>query len=81
MECVSAARVRRSVRASSWSNRLAPGSTRGGGVEYNVVEHAVGIGIGDETVIRPIVGEGRSEIKSDETEVVPSFSASVVQKR
>jgi hypothetical protein len=30
-------------------------------------------------VIRPIVGEGRSKIKSDETEVVPSFSASVVQ--
>jgi hypothetical protein len=50
-----------------------------GGVEYNVVGHAVRIGIGDETVIRPIVGEGRSKIKSDETEVVPSFSASVVQ--
>jgi hypothetical protein len=50
-----------------------------GGVEYNVVRHAVGISIGDETVIRPIVGEGWSKIKSDETEVVPSFASSVVQ--
>jgi hypothetical protein len=34
-ECVSAATVGRSVRASSWSKRLAPGRTRG--AEYSII--------------------------------------------
>ena len=50
-----------------------------GGVEYDVVAHAVRVGVRDETVIRPIVMKCRSKIKTNEAEVVPSFAPGIVE--
>ena len=50
-----------------------------GGVEYDVVAHAVRVGVRDETVIRPIVMKCRSKIKTNEAEVVPSFATGIVK--
>jgi hypothetical protein len=48
-------------------------------VEYDVVQDMVGIGVGDETAIGSIVTEGRPEIETDEAEVIPCFSSSIVE--
>ena len=48
-------------------------------VEYDVVRDTVGIGVGDETAIGSIVTEGRPEIETDEAEVIPCFSSSIVE--
>ncbi len=48
-------------------------------VEYNVVRHAVRVRVRDETAVGSIVAEGRPEIKSDEAEVIPCFSSSIVE--
>ena len=68
------------MRARSWSKRLAPGITneRCWG-EYDVVGDAIGIGVGDKTAIGSIVAEGRPEIETDEAEVIPCFSSSIVE--
>ena len=50
-----------------------------GGVEYDVVAHPVRVGVRDETVVRPIMVKCRSEIKSNEAEVVPSFATGIVK--
>ena len=50
-----------------------------GGVEYDVVAHAVRVGVRDETVIRPIVMKCRSKIKTNEVEIVPSFAPGIVE--
>ena len=47
-------------------------------VQYDVVAHAVRVGVRDETVVRPIVVKCRSEVKSNEAKVVPSLSSGVV---
>ena len=49
-----------------------------GEVKYNVVTHAVRVGVRDETVVRPIVMKCRSKIKTNEAEIVPSFASGVV---
>ena len=50
-----------------------------GGVKYDVMTHAVRVGVRDETVVRPIVVQCRSEVKSNEAEVVPSFATGIVE--
>jgi hypothetical protein len=50
-----------------------------GRVQNDVVAHPVRVGVGNKAVIGPIVSECRSEIKTNETEVVPSFPTRVVQ--
>ena len=56
-----------------------PRENEWGGVQYDVVAHAVGVGVRDETVVRPIVVKCRSEVKSNEAEVVPSFATGIVE--
>ena len=55
----SAAVTRRSVSCRSWSKRDAPGRTS---VEHNAITDARGVGVGDETMIGPIMCDGGSEI-------------------
>jgi hypothetical protein len=50
-----------------------------GRVQNDVVAHPVRVGVRNKAVIGPIVSECRSEIKPNETEVVPSFPTRVVQ--
>jgi hypothetical protein len=50
-----------------------------GRVECDVVAHPVRVGVRDKAMVGPIVGECGSEIKTDKTEVVPSFPTSVVE--
>jgi hypothetical protein len=50
-----------------------------GGVKYDVVTHAVRVGVRDETVVRPIVVQCRSEVESNEAEVVPSFATGIME--
>ena len=56
-----------------------PRENEWGGVQYDVVAHAVRIGVRDETVVRPIVVKCRSEVKTNEAEVVPSFATGIVE--
>ncbi len=68
------------MRASSWSNRLAPAREyERGWVKDDVVRYPVRVGFGDETVVRPIVREGRPKVVANNTKVVPSLTSSVVQ--
>ena len=50
-----------------------------GRVQDDVVAHPVRVGVGNKAVVRPIVRECRSEIKTDNSEVVPSFPTRVVE--
>ena len=56
-----------------------PRENEWGGIQYDVVAHAVRVGVRDETVIRPIVMKCRSKIKTNEAEVVPSFAPGIVE--
>ena len=56
-----------------------PRENEWGGVKNDVVAHAVRAGVRDETVVRPIMVKCRSEIKSNEAEVVPSFATGIVK--
>ncbi len=56
-----------------------PRENEWGGVKYDVVTHAVRVGVRDKTVVRPIMVKCRSEIKSNESEVVPSFATGIVE--
>ena len=56
-----------------------PRENEWGGVQYDVVAHAVRVGVRDETVVRPIVVKYRSEVKTNEAEVVPSFATGIVE--
>ncbi len=48
-------------------------------VQYDVVANPVSVGVRNKAVIGPIVSECRSEIKTNETEIVPSFPTRVVE--
>ncbi len=50
-----------------------------GRVQNDVVAHLVRVGVRNKAVIGPIVSECRFEIKTNETEVVPSFPTRVVR--
>ncbi len=50
-----------------------------GRVQYDVVTNPVRVGVRNKAVIGPIVSECRSEIKTNETEVVPCFPMRVVE--
>ena len=50
-----------------------------GRVQDDVVAHPVRVGVGNKAVVRPIMRECRSEIKTDNPEVVPSFPTRVVE--
>ena len=56
-----------------------PRENKWGGVQNDVVTHAVRVGVRNETVVRPIVVQCRSEVESNEAEVVPSFAAGIVE--
>ena len=56
-----------------------PKENKWGGVKYDVVTHAVRVGVRDETVVRPIVVKCRFEIKTNEAEVVPCFATGIVE--
>ena len=56
-----------------------PRENKWGGVQNDVVTHAVRVGVRNETVVRPIVMKCRSEIKSNEAEVVPRFAPGIVE--
>ncbi len=66
------------MRASSWSNRLAPWRTSEAGYSI-MLSHAVGVGVRDKTVVRPIVMEFRPEVNTNEAKVVLSFSTGSVK--
>ena len=55
------------------------GENKRGRVKDDVVAHPVRVGVRDETVVRPIVVKCRSEIKTNEAEVVPSFATGIVK--
>ncbi len=48
-------------------------------VQYDVVAHTVRVGVRNKAVVGSIVSECRSEIETNETEVVPSFPTRVVE--
>ncbi len=56
-----------------------PRENEWGGLKYDIVTHTVRVGVRDETVVRPIVVKCRSEVKSNEAEVVPSFATGIVE--
>ncbi len=70
--------MRRSVRARSWSNREAPGITRGAGYKMMLPTHECHL-YPRLSKIRPVVRQGGTQVETDKTEVVPCFATCVVK--
>jgi hypothetical protein len=54
------------------------GQNERGRIEHDAVTDARGVGIGDETMIRPVVGDGGAEIETDATVVVPFLADGIM---